>query len=114
MIDEPEPGSTEVAAVAVAARAVELRAVEGVVAGELVAHLVRHVVDGVEVADRRREAGAALALLLPPTTPRLATPPPVWPSADVADVVVGRADDLADHDPVAGSVAPAQVGAAPS
>ena len=62
MIDEPLPGSTDVAAVAVAARAVRLGAVEGVVAGELVAHLVRDVVDGEEVADRGREAGAALRL----------------------------------------------------
>ena len=38
------------------------------------------------------------ALLLPPTTPRLATPPPGLPEADVADVEVRRADDLADDD----------------
>ena len=47
------------------------------------------------------------ALLLPPTTPRLATPPPVRAEGDVADVVVAGADDLADHDAVAGQRAAA-------
>ena len=56
-------GLDRVGGAAVAAGAVELVAVEGVIAAELVAHLVRHVVHGVEVADRRRDAGAAASLI---------------------------------------------------
>ena len=61
MIDEPLPGSTEVPALRLPAEQL-LGAVERVVAGELVAHLVGDVVDREEVADRRRDAGAALRL----------------------------------------------------
>ena len=76
----PEPGSTEVGAVAVAAGAVALGAVEGVVATHLVAHLVGDVVDRVDVADRLREAGAAARTWSRrPPTPSPATPPPLRP-----------------------------------
>ena len=70
------------AAVAIPAAAVRLGAVEGVVAGELVPHLVRDVVDGEEVADRGREAGAALRLAVAADDGRGSrSRRPGWPSA---------------------------------
>ena len=81
MIDVPEPGSTDVPRFAVAARAVPLVAVEGVVARELVAHLVGDVVDRVGVTDGVGDSGASLAFSTLPTTPRPAMPPPLVPSA---------------------------------
>ena len=57
MIEEPLPGSTDGAALL--PPQFDCVAVERVVAAELVAHLVGHVVHGEEVADRGREAGAA-------------------------------------------------------
>ena len=98
MIDEPLPGSTDVDGVAVAARAVELVAVERVVAAELVAHLVRHVVDGVEVADRRRDARAAARLVRAADDAEVGDAAARLAEREVADVVVRRADDLADHE----------------
>ena len=84
---------------AVAARAVELGAVEGVRPAELVAHLVRHVVDGVEVALRSGETGAAVRLVVGADA-LLRHAAAVDAQAEVADVVVVGADELAEHDPV--------------
>ena len=84
------------------AAAVRLRAVERVVAAELVAHLVRDVVDGEEVADRRREAGAAARLAVSADGVELGDAAARVAEREVADVVVRGADELADHDLVAG------------
>ena len=84
--------------VAVPARAVELVAVERVVSGELVPELVCHVVDGEEVADRGRKAGAARSLVLAPDDAEAGDASARLPEREVADVVVRRADDLADDD----------------
>jgi len=72
-----------------------------VVAGELVAHLVRHVVDGHEVADRGRQAGAAPRLRAAADDAELRDAASAEPERDVPDVEVGGADDLAEHDLVA-------------
>ena len=99
MIEEPEPTSTELAPLRLP-RAAAQDAVEGVRRGELVAHLVRHVVDGEVVADRGGQAGAAARLVVVAdagagdAAARVA-------HRDVADVVGARADDLADHVAVA-------------
>ena len=87
--------------VAVAAGAVELVAVERVVAAELVAHLVRDVVDRVEVSDRGRDARAAACLVRAADDAEIGDAAAGLAEREMADVVVARADDLADH--VAGS-----------
>jgi hypothetical protein len=83
---------------AVAAGAVELVAVERVVTRELVAHLVGHVVDCVEVAGRRRNPGAAAGLVRAADDAEVRHTAAGLPEGEVADVVVRRADDLADHE----------------
>ena len=88
--------------VAVAARAVELVAVEGMVAAELVAHLMRHVVYGVEVTGRRRDAGAAASLVRAAHDSQVGDAAAGLAKCEVADVVIRRADDLPDHKPRAG------------
>ena len=87
--------------VAVAAGAVQLRPVERVVAAELVAHLVGDVVDRVEVADRRRDAGAALRLGRAADDAEVRDAAARRAEREVADVEVAGADDLAGDDPVA-------------
>ena len=72
-------------------------AVEGVVAAELVAHLVRDVVDGEEVALRLGQAGAAAALVVAADDAEAGDAAAVDAERDVADVVVGGADELAEH-----------------
>ena len=83
--------------IAVAARAVELVAVERVVAAELVAHLVCDVVDRVEVADRGRDARAAARLVRAADDAEVGDAATGLAEREMADVVVARADDLADH-----------------
>ena len=78
-----------VRAAAVAA-AVGQRAVEGVVAVELMTHLVGHVVDGEVVADRRGQAGAAARLVAAADDAEAGDAAARVAHRDVADVVVAR------------------------
>ena len=84
------PGRT---GVAVAARAASRIAIEGVVAGKLVAHLVRYIVDIESVALRAGRTCDSAGF-----AGRVAHHAEVGDAAaarahDVADIVVGRADD---------------------
>ena len=106
MIDEPLPGSTELAALRLPPEQFDCVPLNVWLPGELVADLVRHVVDGEEVPDRRREAGAALRLVVPADDAEARHAAAGVAEADVADVVVRRADQLADDDARARSVAP--------
>ena len=99
MTDWPLPGSTEVPA-ARFPPAVELVAVERVVAGELVSHLVGDVVDGEEVAGRSRETRASGGLGRAADDAELGDAAAGLSEPTVAEVVVARADDLADDDAV--------------
>ena len=76
--------------------AVAVGAVEGVVAAELVADLVGDVVDGEEVALRLGQAGAAAALVVAADDAEVGDATAVLAEGDVADVVVGGADQLAE------------------
>ena len=69
------------------------------VAAELVAHLVRHIIHGVKVADRRRDAGAAAGLVRAADDPEVGDAAARPAQREVADVVVRSADDLPDHEP---------------
>ena len=71
-------------------------AVEGVVAAELVADLVGDVVDGEEVALGLGEAGAAAALVVAADDAEVGDAATVHAERDVADVVVGGADQLTE------------------
>ncbi|MDX6720410.1 MAG: hypothetical protein QOJ63_2664 [Solirubrobacteraceae bacterium] len=81
------------------ADAAALDAVEGVVGRQLMAHLVRHVVDGEQVADRLRDAGAAAGLEVVAGHADVRDSAAVQAHAEMADVVVGGADQLPDHGP---------------
>src|SRR4051812_8390276 len=68
------------------------------VAGKLVAHLVRHVVDRIKISNRSRNTGAAAGFVrttdnaeVSDTTSRLA-------EGEMADVVITGADDLTDDE----------------
>ena len=74
--------------VSVAAGAVELVAVERVVARELVAHLVGDVVDGEEVADRCRDTRAATRLVRAADHAEIRNAAAGLTQSEVADVVV--------------------------
>ncbi len=82
---------------AVPAGAVQLVAVEGVVARKLVAHLVGDVVDRVQVADRSRDARAAAGLVRAAHDAEVGDAAARLAEREVADVVAARTDDLADH-----------------
>ena len=86
---------------AAVARAVELGAVEGVRAAELVADLVRDVVDGEVVALRRGQTGAAAGLAVTADHAEAGDAAAVHAEREVAHVVAGGADELAEHDAVA-------------
>ena len=62
------------------------------------AHLVSHVVDGVEVTHRRRDARAAAGLVRAADDAEVRDAAAGLAEGEVADVVVRGADDLADHE----------------
>src|SRR5687767_11745835 len=62
------------------------------------AHLVGHVVHGIEVTGRGRDTRAAARLVLPADDAEVGNPAAWLAERQVADVVVRGADDLADHD----------------
>ena len=95
---------------AVTAGAVELVAVERVVAGELVTQFVGHVVDSEEVTDRSRQTRAAAGLVCAADHAEVGDTAARLPQPEVADVVVARADDLADHDALAAGLATENLG----
>ena len=92
------------AAVAIRARAAAARAVERVVAAELVAHFVRHVVDVEAVGDRRARAREP-ARLRAAADHAEARDAAAARADQVADVVVRRADLRVDRRLVRGEVA---------
>ena len=96
------PGS---AGVAVAAPARAGAAIEGVVAAELVAHLVRHVVDIERVADGGARAGQAARFLVADAHHAQARYAAAAGPHEVTDVVVGRADGAGDGGLVSGQIA---------
>ncbi len=83
------------------ATTVELVAVEGVVATELVTHLVGDVVDRHEVTLGLRQAGAATGLAVTADDTEAGDTAAVDAQRDVADVVAVGADEEAEGDPVA-------------
>ena len=99
--EEPEPGSTDVLGSRLPPEQAFWTPLKVWLPRELVAELVRDVVDREEVALRLRQAGAATALVVPADHAEERDAAAVDAEADVADVVVGRADQLAEHGAVA-------------
>jgi hypothetical protein len=92
------PGLDRCPAVAVATRAVELVAIECVIAGVFVAHLVRHVIDGVVVTVGLRYTRAALRLVVAAYDTQAGDSSAGLSQPDVPDVVVAGPDDLPDDE----------------
>ena len=99
-----------VVGVAVAARAVAQRAVEGVVAGVLVAEFVRDEVDRPDVARGRVDTGAAASLAVQADGAQLCDAAAVATQRKVANVEVARACQQAGNDAVAVEAAAAAAG----